>query len=92
MNKILSIINVSKTYRNGFKALKNISVDIPKGEIFALLGPNGAGKTTLISAVCGIIKQTKGQIKVKGFDSITDWRKTRQLIGLVPQELTLDNY
>ena len=92
MNKILSITNVSKTYRNGFKALSNVSIDIPKGEIFALLGPNGAGKTTLISSVCGIIKQTEGQIKVKGFDSIADWRQTRQLIGLVPQELTLDNF
>ena len=92
MSKILSITNVSKTYRNGFTALSNVSIDIPKGEIFALLGPNGAGKTTLISSVCGIIKQTEGQIKVKGFDTITDWRQTRQLIGLVPQELTLDNF
>ena len=92
MSKILSINNVSKTYRNGFKALKNVSMDIPKGEIFALLGPNGAGKTTLISSICGIIKQTEGQIKVKGFDTIVNWRKTRQVIGLVPQELTLDNF
>ena len=73
-------------------ALKNVSINIPKGEIFALLGPNGAGKTTLISSICGVIKQTEGQIKVKGFDTITDWRQTRQLIGLVPQELTLDNF
>ena len=73
-------------------ALKNVSIDVPKGEIFALLGPNGAGKTTLISSICGVIKQTEGQIKVKGFDTITDWRETRQLIGLVPQELTLDNF
>ena len=92
MSKILSINNVSKTYKNGFKALKNVSMDIAKGEIFALLGPNGAGKTTLISSICGIIKQTKGQIRVKGFDTVIDWRQTRQLIGLVPQELTLDNF
>ncbi len=92
MSKILSINNVSKTYKNGLKALKNVSMDIPKGEIFALLGPNGAGKTTLISSICGIIKQTEGQIRVKGFDTVIDWRQTRQLIGLVPQELTLDNF
>ena len=92
MNKILCLNSVSKTYKNGFIALRNISVDVPKGEIFALLGPNGAGKTTLISSICGIIRQTEGQIKVKGFDTIMDWRQTRQLIGLVPQELTLDNF
>lgn len=92
MDIILSVNAVSKTYKNGFKALNNISLEIPKGEIFALLGPNGAGKTTLISAICGIIRQSDGQIKVKGLDTIRDWRQTRQLIGLVPQELTLDNF
>ena len=92
MNKILHANNVSKTYKNGFKAIENISLTISKGEIFALLGPNGAGKTTLISSVCGIIKQSGGNIKVKGFDTIKEWRQTRKLIGLVPQELTLENY
>ncbi len=92
MNTILSVDKVSKTYKNGFDALKDVSIEIPKGEIFALLGPNGAGKTTLISAICGIVKQTEGQILIKGFDTISDWRKTRKLIGLVPQELTLDNF
>ena len=92
MEKVLTVNKVSKTYKNGFKALKNVSLEIPKGEIFALLGPNGAGKTTLISAICGIIRQTRGEIKVKNFDTIVNWRQTRKLIGLVPQELTLDNY
>ena len=92
MSKILCVNKVSKTYKNGFKALDNLSLEIPKGEIFALLGPNGAGKTTLISSVCGLIKQTKGLITVNGFETINDWRQTRRLIGLVPQELTLDNY
>jgi len=92
MDAILSINSVSKTYKNSFKALNNISLEIPKGEIFALLGPNGAGKTTLISAICGIIRQSNGHIKVKGLDTIRNWRQTRQLIGLVPQELTLDNF
>ena len=92
MDTILSVNSVSKTYKNSFKALNNISLEIPKGEIFALLGPNGAGKTTLISAICGIIRQSDGHIKVKGLDTIRNWRQTRQLIGLVPQELTLDNF
>ena len=92
MDNILSVHHVSKIYKNGFQALKNISLEVPKGEIFALLGPNGAGKTTLISSICGIMRQTKGEIKVKGFDTIADWRQTRKLIGLVPQELTLDNF
>ena len=92
MDAILSVNSVSKTYKNSFKALNNISLEIPKGEIFALLGPNGAGKTTLISTICGIIRQSNGHIKVKGLDTIRNWRQTRQLIGLVPQELTLDNF
>ena len=92
MDMILSVNNVSKRYKNGFNALTDISLEIPKGEIFALLGPNGAGKTTLISSICGIIRQTKGEITVKGFDTIVNWRQTRKLIGLVPQELTLDNF
>ena len=92
MDTILSVSAVSKTYKNGFEALNNISLEIPKGEIFALLGPNGAGKTTLISSICGIIRQSDGYIEVKGLDTIKDWRQTRKLIGLVPQELTLDNF
>jgi len=92
MNPILSIKSVSKTYKNGFTAVENISLDIPKGEIFALLGPNGAGKTSLISAICGITRQGSGQITVNGLDTVKNWRQTRQLIGLVPQELTLDNF
>ena len=92
MDTILSVSAVSKTYKNGFEALNNISLEIPTGEIFALLGPNGAGKTTLISSICGIIRQSDGYIEVKGLDTVKDWRQTRKLIGLVPQELTLDNF
>ncbi len=91
-DSVIKINSVSKQYKNGFLALKDISLKIHKGEIFALLGPNGAGKTTLISAICGIIRQSSGQIIVNEFDTIKDWRKTRKIIGLVPQELTLDNY
>ncbi len=91
-DSVIKIKSVSKQYKNGFLALKDISLKIHKGEIFALLGPNGAGKTTLISAICGIIRQSSGQIIVNEFDTIKDWRKTRKIIGLVPQELTLDNY
>ncbi len=89
MNTIISIKNVSKTYASGHEALKEISLEIKKGEILALLGPNGAGKTTLISIICGLVSPTGGTVTVNGFDSITDYRKTRALIGLVPQELTL---
>ena len=89
MSSIVSIKNLSKTYNSGFKALKNINLDIKKGEILALLGPNGAGKTTLISTICGIVSPTSGTVTVDGNDIITDFRKTRQMIGLVPQELTL---
>ncbi len=89
MNTIISIKNVSKTYASGHVALKEISLTIKKGEILALLGPNGAGKTTLISIICGLVSPTGGTVTVNGFDSITDYRKTRALIGLVPQELTL---
>jgi len=89
MSSIVSIKDLSKTYNSGFEALKNINLDIKKGEILALLGPNGAGKTTLISTICGIVSPTSGTITVDGNDIITDFRKTRQMIGLVPQELTL---
>jgi len=89
MSSIVSIKDLSKTYSSGFEALKNINLDIKKGEILALLGPNGAGKTTLISTICGIVSPTSGTVTVDGNDIITDFRKTRQMIGLVPQELTL---
>ena len=89
MPPIVSIKNLCKTYQSGHEALKNINLDIEAGEIIALLGPNGAGKTTLISAVCGIVSTTSGSVTVDGFDNVKDYRKTRSLIGLVPQELTL---
>ena len=89
MQPIVSISNLSKTYANGYQALKNVSLDIQRGEILALLGPNGAGKTTLISIICGIVNASAGTVQVDGHDTVTDFRKTRGLIGLVPQELTL---
>ena len=88
----ISINNLSKIYDNGFEALKNINLEIKKGEIFAMLGPNGAGKTTLISIVCGIVKPSSGKVLVENFDIINDYRETRSRIGLVPQELTLEQF
>ena len=90
-NQII-IENLSKKYDNGFEALKNINLEIKKGEIFAMLGPNGAGKTTLISIICGIVKPSSGKILVENFDIINDYRETRSRIGLVPQELTLEQF
>ena len=89
MASIISIKDLSKIYNTGFKALKNVNLEINKGEIIALLGPNGAGKTTLISTICGIVSPSSGTVTVDGFDIISDFRKTRAMIGLVPQELTL---
>ena len=89
---MISVKNLNKIYPDSFYALSNISLDIKQGEVFALLGPNGAGKTTLISSVCGLTKQTSGEIKVSNFDTIKDYKKTRSLIGLVPQEFPLENY
>ena len=86
------INNLSKVYDNGFNALKNINLNIKKGEIFAMLGPNGAGKTTLISIICGIVKPSSGKVTVEDFDIIKDYRETRSRIGLVPQELTLEQF
>jgi ABC-2 type transport system ATP-binding protein len=92
MAPILSISGLSKTYDTGFQALKSVSLDIEKGEVFALLGPNGAGKTTLISIVCGIVNGTGGSVTVDGHDIVRDFRAARSLIGLVPQELTTDAF
>lgn len=89
---IISISGVTKTYATGFKALKEINLDIERGEIFALLGPNGAGKTTLISIVCGIVNRLSGTVTVDGHDINRDYRAARSLIGLVPQELTIDAF
>ena len=89
---LISINNLSKTYKNGLKALNNVSLNIKKGEILAMLGPNGAGKTTLISIICGIVTPSSGKVDVDGFDIINDYRQTRSKIGLVPQELTLENF
>ena len=89
---LISINNLSKTYKNGLKALNNVSLNIKKGEILAMLGPNGAGKTTLISIICGIVTPSSGKVNVDGFDIINDYRQTRAKIGLVPQELTLENF
>ena len=89
---ILTIANLDKTYQGGFQALKQVNLEIAKGEILALLGPNGAGKTTLISTVCGIVRPSSGSVQVAGYDIIRDFRKTRSLIGLVPQELTTDAF
>ncbi len=89
MPPILSVSGLSKTYSTGFSALKNINLTIDKGEIFALLGPNGAGKTTLISIICGIVTKSTGEVLVGGHDTVRDFRATRAMIGLVPQELSL---
>ncbi len=86
---IITIRGLTKTYKGGHQALKGIDLDIRQGEILALLGPNGAGKTTLISTICGLVKPTSGTVEVGGFDIVREYRKTRHLIGLVPQELTL---
>ena len=88
----ININNLSKVYDNGFEALKNINLKIRKGEIFAMLGPNGAGKTTLISIICGIVRPSSGKVTVDDFDIINDYRETRSRIGLVPQELTLEQF
>jgi ABC-2 type transport system ATP-binding protein len=92
MTPAISISHLSKTYASGFQALKDVSLDIRRGEIFALLGPNGAGKTTLINIVCGIVNPSAGTVKVDGHDIITDYRAARAQIGLVPQELTTDAF
>jgi ABC-2 type transport system ATP-binding protein len=92
MQSIITVANLSKTYASGFQALKNINLTIRRGEIFGLLGPNGAGKTTLISIICGIVNPSEGTVTVDGHDIIRDYRTTRAMIGLVPQELTTDAF
>jgi ABC-2 type transport system ATP-binding protein len=89
---IVSIKGLTKTYASGLKALNGVDLDIQEGEIFALLGPNGAGKTTLINIVCGIVRPGAGTVTVSGADIIADWRATRAVIGLVPQELSTDAF
>ena len=92
MQPVISVANLSKTYASGLRALRNINLDIRRGEIFALLGPNGAGKTTLIGIICGIVNPSVGTILVDGHDIVADYRASRSMIGLVPQELTTDAF
>jgi ABC-2 type transport system ATP-binding protein len=92
MSPVISIRNVVKTYASGFQALKQINLDIDKGEIFALLGPNGAGKTTLINIICGIVTPSGGAVSADGHDIVRDYRAARTKIGLVPQELSTDAF
>ncbi|MGB3875938.1 MAG: ABC transporter ATP-binding protein [Shinella zoogloeoides] len=92
MAPIVSIRNLTKSYASGFQALKGVDLDIEEGEILALLGPNGAGKTTMISIICGIVTPSGGSVTVAGHDILRDYRETRSIIGLVPQELTLDAF
>ena len=92
LQPIVSVANLSKTYASGFQALKNINLDIRRGEIFALLGPNGAGKTTLINIICGIVNPTQGMVQADGHDIVSEYRAARSMIGLVPQELTTDAF
>ena len=92
MSSIISIAGLSKTYVGGFQALRNINLEIDRGEIFALLGPNGAGKTTLINIICGIVNPGDGSVSVDGHDIVTDFRACRSLIGLVPQELATETF
>jgi ABC-2 type transport system ATP-binding protein len=92
MTPIISVSNLAKTYASGFQALKGVSLDIREGEILALLGPNGAGKTTLINTICGLVNPTSGTVTVAGHDHVRAWRAARELIGLVPQELSTDMF
>jgi ABC-2 type transport system ATP-binding protein len=92
MSSVVSIRGLTKTYKSGFQALKSVNLEIEEGEILALLGPNGAGKTSLISTICGIVQPTSGHITVGGYDVVRDFRAARNLIGLVPQEITLEPF
>ena len=92
MQPIISIRDLNKTYASGFTALRNVNLEINRGEIFALLGPNGAGKTTLIGIVCGLVNPGSGSVMANGYDIITDYRRARASIGLVPQEISTDMF
>ncbi len=92
MQPVISVKDLTKTYASGFVALKDVNLQIQRGEIFALLGPNGAGKTTLINIICGIVNPTHGRVTADGHDIITDYRAARSRIGLVPQELSTDSF
>ena len=92
MQPVISVAKLNKTYESGFKALADVNLDIERGEIFALLGPNGAGKTTLISIICGIVNLSSGVVRVDGHDVVSDYRATRSMIGLVPQEISTDAF
>ena len=92
LDPIISVVQLNKTYDSGTVALDSVDLDIKAGEILALLGPNGAGKTTLISMICGLLSHTSGSVKVGGYDVVTDYRKARNLIGLVPQEVMLEPF
>ena len=92
MQPIIKVSGLSKVYANGFEALKGVDLEVRKGEILALLGPNGAGKTTLINIICGLVNPGEGKVEIDGHDIIRDYRKTRALIGLVPQELSVDAF
>ena len=91
-NNQITINNLSKVYDNGFKALREVNLEVKQGEILAMLGPNGAGKTSLISIICGIVKPSSGTVTIDGFDIIKDYRETRSRIGMVPQELNLESF
>ena len=92
MQPVIAVSGVGKTYKSGHVALHGVDLDIAKGEIFALLGPNGAGKTTLIGIICGVVSKTTGTILVDGHDNVSDWRRARERIGLVPQELSTETF
>ena len=92
MSSVLSVKNLNKTYAGGLQALKDINLEIKRGEIFGLLGPNGAGKTTLINIICGIVSPSSGHALVDGHDTVTAYRATRSMIGLVPQELPVETF
>ena len=92
MSNIINVTGLNKVYAGGFQALKDINLEIREAEILALLGPNGAGKTTLISVICGIVNPSSGNVSVAGYDIVKDYRRSRELIGLVPQELTTDAF